>query len=1704
MSVTPSSVAAAALCSAAEQPGQAGARLLLQELCGIPPAKIFAALSSGFDTDVAIAIGSGNFSARGITLNSGRVLIPYLVTSGVSGENSGSREFAATLRTQFLDGAEERVLLILDERPVETVLSATADAQQLPQLSWEALAVRAAQMAADEGAVSVPGIVDAVVKAFARLREPGKSALEDLVGWLPQALPPASDEVVGRDLWKLGCFLSDPEARNDTRKRLEQSAKLRAELDERYESRSKPWDREVRRFLARKRVAAEVADRVVAAAGPFGIRYDEFTLGDLLRPDGPAEPLRTDPFNPVADARTSIRDGDSLVVWLRPVAGRLQLVLQRPASSSDSGVVHWAGAGAAELELSPGQAAASVELPDHLAGWAFGTLEIRSGAAGDAAAVSETVQLAVSRLDGDWFPVEDGLNVDAAVPAFVCDDEPAVIAFGEGGEALGRATYPTGEEASEEAYDLTVEFAGGKAAIPVLVLGEGEDDSSQDGEGGEGDGDGGGEPEAPPAEYPSIPHALLHAGTDSWPQTRLDEDEGAARVTFSIGARQMHVSPQRAGGIDAPALEREILNRPEWTGYVWAPQDGSVSRAAGHGIAGLDEPSATRFIEARSALFEIAQKSGGIYAVDPCSAEVTEYIEAFSALLGAVPKGGRYQSDWDGLLLCDSVFIGGREDFLIAPTSPLAVAFHAGLSAKVGEWIGAGEAPAAQDIRSLDMGQVLPMLHARGQWYEAAPVPELLWRRYVPLAPDAPGAPDRNAAFIAQRLRFFLDVHPTYEHPDQVLGAAFYQPGDGHAVFEALRSFYRKERRKEHYTLPRLQVFLVGASERIEAEVTRLLAGGRADDLDLLVQSRVTIASVPLDQPPAFAHVTFLFRSPGERSARQVPMGDRPPTDYVEGLASAPGRKVYSDRHKVFAWGTWAPEREGCGCYQRILSRSLELVAGQPTGILTPGWTQMASASLDESELKELYRERSAWVVHLDRLIGIEAFGGSKQLIEYEERADPELPGYDGITATEQLEPYLEAVGRALNHLGEPGEDALRRLLQLLNSVSGRWALELLQRADNDILQRIGTVASIAALESLDSCIGTHEDGTAVLIALDEMVSRKPHRGVPRFSIPVEQPEGRMCDDLLILWVPRDTGPDPVQVRGAVVEVKYTGAGAPRNDEARAEIARTRDWLHEAFNATGASRPFRARDLAELITAAAARAGTFDLGRPVDPEALDPALTRIAQGDYELDLTHWRDGEPRAGAVISVEAESSVGTSQGVLTGLGGTVDLLRIGRPVLRQLVAGATVRADGRWAQISFVPPEPAAGGAPEPSSPPGPPAPTPERPEEPSAGEATAPGTMPEPEVSAAAIPEAEIIQLAGALDAAMQKYRLATEPFQPGLAEIGPSVIRLRTRALGPLSIADVERRARDIGREIGAASGVIVSQEPRFICIDVPRTERQPVHYRDVAAAGAAEAAAPGALSFIVGVAPSGEVRVADLARLPHLLVAGATGSGKSVFLRALLCHVVRTRGPGSLQILLIDPKQLDFAGFAGLPHLVGGSIISDPATAVEALRGTIEAELERRKPVLIGAGVTSATEFYESGGTYEELPQMLVLVDEFADLASVMDRQQRKGFQDLIQRYAQLTRAFGIYLVLATQRPSVDVITGSIKANLTARIAFGLPSHRDSMTVLDRTGAEDLLGNGDMLFYVNGQVERLQAPLVNASDIAAAAERWRGTGSAEG
>jgi DNA segregation ATPase FtsK/SpoIIIE-like protein len=289
--------------------------------------------------------------------------------------------------------------------------------------------------------------------------------------------------------------------------------------------------------------------------------------------------------------------------------------------------------------------------------------------------------------------------------------------------------------------------------------------------------------------------------------------------------------------------------------------------------------------------------------------------------------------------------------------------------------------------------------------------------------------------------------------------------------------------------------------------------------------------------------------------------------------------------------------------------------------------------------------------------------------------------------------------------------------------------------------------------------------------------------------------------------------------------------------------------------------------------------------------------------------------------------------------------------------------------------------------------------------------------------------------------------------------------------------------------------VLVSQEPYYITVDVPRREREIVYFADHT--DALQSSAAGALNFLLGMAPSGEVFVEDIARLPHLLIAGATGSGKSVLLRSILCSLMLVRPPQELRVLLVDPKQIDFMPFEDAPHLVNGQIVSDPQQAVADLQENIEVELARRRPILRSAGVSNALEFYEAGGTRRELPQMVIVVDEFADLGSTLDRAGRAAFMGIIQRYGQLTRAYGIYLVLATQRPSVQVITGDIKANMTARIALKLLAPQDSVTILGHAGAESLRDKGDLIFEHAGRRERLQGFFVKPQDIIGAVNRWR-------
>ena len=265
------------------------------------------------------------------------------------------------------------------------------------------------------------------------------------------------------------------------------------------------------------------------------------------------------------------------------------------------------------------------------------------------------------------------------------------------------------------------------------------------------------------------------------------------------------------------------------------------------------------------------------------------------------------------------------------------------------------------------------------------------------------------------------------------------------------------------------------------------------------------------------------------------------------------------------------------------------------------------------------------------------------------------------------------------------------------------------------------------------------------------------------------------------------------------------------------------------------------------------------------------------------------------------------------------------------------------------------------------------------------------------------------------------------------------------------------------------------------------------------------------LTLALGKDINGRIVVADLAGMPHLLIAGSTGAGKSVAINAFIMSILYKATPDQVRLILVDPKRLELGNYEGVPHLYT-PIITEPKLAANALRNAVR-EMERRLKLLAAKGVRNIDQYnrlFDNGGTpslFEEasddkpIPYIVIIIDELADLMML----DSSNVEESITRLAQMARAVGIHLVLATQRPSVDVITGLIKANFPARISFRVATKVDSRTILDSNGAEALLGKGDMLYLPSGsaRVHRLHAPLVTEKEIAAVVEFWKSQGSAE-
>ena len=284
-----------------------------------------------------------------------------------------------------------------------------------------------------------------------------------------------------------------------------------------------------------------------------------------------------------------------------------------------------------------------------------------------------------------------------------------------------------------------------------------------------------------------------------------------------------------------------------------------------------------------------------------------------------------------------------------------------------------------------------------------------------------------------------------------------------------------------------------------------------------------------------------------------------------------------------------------------------------------------------------------------------------------------------------------------------------------------------------------------------------------------------------------------------------------------------------------------------------------------------------------------------------------------------------------------------------------------------------------------------------------------------------------------------------------------------------------------------AQSVRVSPLPgkATIGIEVPNIQREIVSLREILAAESFKKSSS-KLTLGLGKDISGKAIIADLSKMPHLLVAGATGSGKSVSINSMVISILYKATPSEVKMLMIDPKLLELSSYEEIPHLIS-PVITNPKEAAEALK-KIVIEMERRYRVLAEKAARSIETYNSQTGDEEQMPYIVVIIDELADLMFTVANE----IEDSIARLAQMGRAAGIHLILATQRPSVDVITGIIKANFPTRISFQVSSKIDSRTILDTQGAEQLLGKGDMLLMFPGaRIIRVHGALITESEIKA-------------
>lgn len=359
----------------------------------------------------------------------------------------------------------------------------------------------------------------------------------------------------------------------------------------------------------------------------------------------------------------------------------------------------------------------------------------------------------------------------------------------------------------------------------------------------------------------------------------------------------------------------------------------------------------------------------------------------------------------------------------------------------------------------------------------------------------------------------------------------------------------------------------------------------------------------------------------------------------------------------------------------------------------------------------------------------------------------------------------------------------------------------------------------------------------------------------------------------------------------------------------------------------------------------------------------------------------------------------------------------------------------------------------------------------------------------EDAAAEIRRADIREKCARINKVFRDYGINAYPVDPEMIQEAARFTRFSVELKSGETIRTLERFKTDIGIQLEANGEILIDhiRGTKYLSVDVPfsstgKTISLIEHLSLLDNSN-------GALDIVAGQKADGKFEIVDISKAPHMLIAGTTGSGKTVFLYSIIVSLLYKHPIEDLKFLIVDPKQTDFVFFEDLPNLYGGHVVVDAEEALEMIQRINDADKEERMQQLRACRSRDIGSYNEKNPDHR-MKRLIIIIDEYADLIQTAEMQgKRKEFEKFLSMLAQKVRSLGIHLIIATQRPSANIVTGVLKANIPYRISFRLPSHTDSQTILDMSGAENLLGKGDMLLVTDSDTIRMQGLYISEDEL---------------